>query len=233
MAWYFNIKHPYTGIHTPLVVMLRRHALEHGRRWYVAGELQVSMPREEAPRELDLAPDLLVAMAEDAERSSSNVRMEGAPPALVLEVVTEERWDRDTDEKPALYDAMGSAFSLAVPARRTVPRIQLRIDVRQRDATRGKQHQGMVEQVGDFTAQLQRRVILGGNDRLRRLLADLPPDPIYPGIEQMVGVGTWLGLRAPRLDRCPQPVERCGRVCAGRPGLGGRAIGRGGAGGGM
>ena len=57
-----------------LVAMLRRHALEHGRRWYVAGELKVSMPREEAPHELDLAPDLLVAMAEDAERSSWNVR---------------------------------------------------------------------------------------------------------------------------------------------------------------
>ena len=119
LAWYFNIKHPYTGIHTPLVAMLRRHALEHGRRWYVAGELQVSMRREEAPRELDLAPDMLVAMAEGAERSPWNVRLEGAPLALVLEVVTDESWDRDTDEKPALYDALGVAeYVISPPQRR-------------------------------------------------------------------------------------------------------------------
>lgn len=28
-----------------LVTMLRRHALERGLRWYVAGELKISMPR--------------------------------------------------------------------------------------------------------------------------------------------------------------------------------------------
>ena len=102
-----------------LVPMLRRHALESGRRWYVAGELKVSMPRELAPRELDLAPDLMVAMAEDAERSSWNVRLEGAPPALVLEVMTEESRRRDTEEKPALYDAMGVAeYVIFAPQRR-------------------------------------------------------------------------------------------------------------------
>ena len=102
-----------------LVAMLRRHALEHGRRWYVVGELKVSMPREEAPCELDLAPDLLVAMAADAERSSWNVRLEGVPPALVLEVMTEESRRRDTEEKPALYDAMGVAeYVIFAPQRR-------------------------------------------------------------------------------------------------------------------
>ena len=105
-----------------LVAMLRRHALEHGLRWYVAGELKISMPRmprKPSSRELDLVPDLLVAMAEDAERSSWNVGLEGAPPALVLEVVTEESWDRDTDEKPALYEAMGvTEYAIFAPLRR-------------------------------------------------------------------------------------------------------------------
>jgi len=105
-----------------LVPMLRRHALERDRRWYVAGELKISMPRKPrkpSSRELDLVPDLLVAMAEDAERSSWNVGLEGAPPALVLEVVTEESWDRDTDEKPALYEAMGVAeYAIFAPRRK-------------------------------------------------------------------------------------------------------------------
>ena len=105
-----------------LVPMLRRHALEHDLRWYVAGELKISMPRmprKPSSRELDLVPDLLVAMAEDAERSSWNVGLEGAPPALVLEVVTEESWDRDTDEKPALYEAMGvTEYAIFAPLRR-------------------------------------------------------------------------------------------------------------------
>jgi Uma2 family endonuclease len=35
------------------------------------------------------------------------VRVEGQVPPFVLEVVTKDSWERDTVEKPLLYDAMG------------------------------------------------------------------------------------------------------------------------------
>ena len=76
----------------------------------MAGELKISIPKvpsRPSSIELHLTLDLLVAMAEDAERSSWNAGLEGAPPALVLEVVTEESWDYDTYEKPLLYNATG------------------------------------------------------------------------------------------------------------------------------
>jgi len=105
-----------------LVAILRRHALGRDQRWYVAAELEISIPKvpsRPSSIELKLTPDLLVAMAEDRERSSWNAGLEGAPPALVLEVVTEESWDRDTDDKPLLYDAMGvTEYVIFAPLRR-------------------------------------------------------------------------------------------------------------------
>jgi Uma2 family endonuclease len=56
---------------------------------------------------LDLAPDLMLAEADDALRTSWDVRVEGQVPPFVLEVVTKDSWERDTVEKPLLYDAMG------------------------------------------------------------------------------------------------------------------------------
>ena len=92
---------------TLLHSILRRHADEQGLAWYLAAELKVAMPRRLTPRSLDLGPDLLMAEAADAERTSWQVEREGGPPLLVLEVVTEESWTRDTVEKPQLYKAMG------------------------------------------------------------------------------------------------------------------------------
>ncbi len=92
---------------TLLMSILRRYARAHGLRWYLAAELKVVMPRRIVPRTLDLGPDLLMAEADDYERRSWQVEQEGGPPLLVLEVVTEESWNRDTVEKPLLYERMG------------------------------------------------------------------------------------------------------------------------------
>ena len=95
------------NIITLLLSILRRYAHERNLRWHLAADLKVVMPRAVAPRNLDLAPDLLMAEADDEERTSWNVSHEGQPPSLVLEVVTDESWERDTQEKPLLYDRMG------------------------------------------------------------------------------------------------------------------------------
>jgi hypothetical protein len=90
-----------------LVSLLRLHALRAGQRWYLAPELKVTLPRPGGGRPLDLAPDLLMAVADDVERDSWDVRKEGQPPLFVLEVVTKESAVRDQEEKPLLYDALG------------------------------------------------------------------------------------------------------------------------------
>lgn len=95
-----------------LMSILRLHATRQGLRWYLAAELQVTMPRALTPRTrtrrtLDVVPDLLMAVADDVERTSWNVHAEGQPPRLVLEVVTEASLDRDMEEKPVIYDALG------------------------------------------------------------------------------------------------------------------------------
>jgi Uma2 family endonuclease len=97
-----------------LMSILRRHMGRHDLHWYLAAELRVTMPRQvramrrkATRRTLDLGPDLLMAEADDIERTSWNVRVEGQPPALVVEVATEDSWERDTEDKPLLYDLMG------------------------------------------------------------------------------------------------------------------------------
>lgn len=95
-----------------LMSILRLHARRQGLRWYLAAELQVTMPRALTPRTrtrrtLDVVPDLLMAEADDVERTSWNLQAEGQPPLLVLEVVTEASLDRDMEEKPVIYDALG------------------------------------------------------------------------------------------------------------------------------
>ncbi len=90
-----------------LMSILRRHYRSHGLRWYLAAELKVSMPRQIGRHDLDLGPDMMMAEADDRERRSWRVAEEGAPPLFVLEVVTEESWLRDTEDKPVLYDRMG------------------------------------------------------------------------------------------------------------------------------
>jgi len=101
-----------------LVSILRRHAHQNGLRWYIAAELKVTMPRAITPRVLDLGPDLLMAEADDRERTSWNVAQEEQPPQFVLEVVTEESWERDSVEKPHLYQRMGvQEYAIFAPLR--------------------------------------------------------------------------------------------------------------------
>jgi Uma2 family endonuclease len=90
-----------------LMSILRLYVRRRGLRWHLAAELKITMPRRIIPRSLDLAPDLMVAEADDAPRTSWDVRVEGQVPPFVLEVVTKDSWERDTLEKPLLYDAMG------------------------------------------------------------------------------------------------------------------------------
>ena len=90
-----------------LMSVLRLYVRRGGLRWHLAAELKITMPRRIIPRSLDLAPDLMVVEADDAPRTSWDVRVEGQVPPFVLEVVTKDSWERDTVEKPLLYDAMG------------------------------------------------------------------------------------------------------------------------------
>jgi Uma2 family endonuclease len=90
-----------------LMSILRLYVRRRGLRWHLAAELKITMPRRIIPRSLDLAPDLMVVAADDAPRTSWDVRVEGRVPPFVLEVVTKDSWERDTVEKPLLYDAMG------------------------------------------------------------------------------------------------------------------------------
>jgi len=90
-----------------LMSVLRLYVRRRGLRWHLAAELKITMPRQIIPRSLDLAPDLMVVEADDAPRTSWDVRVEGQVPPFVLEVVTKDSWERDTVEKPLLYDAMG------------------------------------------------------------------------------------------------------------------------------
>jgi Uma2 family endonuclease len=90
-----------------LMSVLRLYVRRRGLRWHLAAELKITMPRRIIPRSLDLAPDLMVVEADDAPRTSWDVRVEGQVPPFVLEVVTQDSWERDTVEKPLLYDAMG------------------------------------------------------------------------------------------------------------------------------
>ncbi|MGH2346603.1 MAG: Uma2 family endonuclease [Chloroflexota bacterium] len=110
-----------------LMSILRRHMGQHNLPWYLAAELKVIMPRQvramrrkATRRTLDLGPDLLMAEADDIERTSWNVRVEGRPPALVLEVATEDSWERDTEDKPLLYDLMGvTEYVIFAPQRKS------------------------------------------------------------------------------------------------------------------
>src|SRR5918911_1094988 len=90
-----------------LMSILRLYVRRRGLRWHLAAELKITMPRRIIPRSLDLAPDLMVVEADDAPRTSWDVRVEGQVPPFVLEGVTKDSWERDTVEKPLLYDAIG------------------------------------------------------------------------------------------------------------------------------
>ena len=90
-----------------LVGMLRLFARRRRLRWYVVGELQLTLPRPLSGRPLELGPDLLMAEAEDRLRTSWNMTREGKAPDFILEVITDDSVERDTEEKPPIYHQMG------------------------------------------------------------------------------------------------------------------------------
>lgn len=90
----------------PILIL---HAERNHLRWYVASYLKLTMPRPVGERSLEVAPDLLVAHAEDRLRTSWNIPAEGKAPEFVLEVASTWSWTRDNKDKPPIYDAMGVA----------------------------------------------------------------------------------------------------------------------------
>jgi hypothetical protein len=66
-----------------LMSVLRLYVRRRGLRWHLAAALKITMPRQIIPRSLDLAPDLMVIEADDAPRTSWDVRVEGQVPPFV------------------------------------------------------------------------------------------------------------------------------------------------------
>ena len=89
-----------------LVGILRLHAERRNLGWHVTGELSVTAPKSEGGT-LTLGPDVLVVEADERLRDSWDVRIEGKPPRLVLEIVTHDSVERDTVKKPGYYEQMG------------------------------------------------------------------------------------------------------------------------------
>ena len=112
------------NITVPFLSVLRRYAHERNLRWYLAPAQRIVMQRAAIRRDLDVPPDMLMAEAPDNGRTCWDVAGEGRPPALVLEVVTDESWQRDTQEKPLLYDRMGvREYVIFAPLRVDGPRL--------------------------------------------------------------------------------------------------------------
>ncbi len=114
--WMVMPDYQFWAIHL-LVSILRRHRAEQRLRWYIGAELWVSLPRPGLPN-LDVAPDLFVAEGDTRSRTSWNIRAEGQAPRFVLEVVTGASWDRDTQQKRAVYELMGvEEYAIFAPLR--------------------------------------------------------------------------------------------------------------------
>ena len=113
---------------------LRLYARRQRLPWYVITELGVVTPRPGGTSTVTLGPDLMVAHTQPREepRESWNVREEGRPPELVLEIVTERSVERDTDQKRDYYDAMGVREYVVCWPRR---RLELRLFGYQRTAS--------------------------------------------------------------------------------------------------
>jgi Uma2 family endonuclease len=91
-----------------LVGILQLHARRQGLGWHVTGELGVRMPKPDGGT-LTLGPDLFVVEADAEWRTTWDILREGQPPRFVLEVVTKDSVERDTekDQKVGYYAAMG------------------------------------------------------------------------------------------------------------------------------
>jgi len=98
--------------------ILLLHARRTGLPWVIESYLKITMPRPVGTRSLEAAPDLLVVVGQDRLRTSWNIVEEGKAPEFVLEVVTGSSWERDTEDKPLIYEGMGvREFALFAPER--------------------------------------------------------------------------------------------------------------------
>ena len=104
--------------------ILLLHVQRQQLPWYIASYLKISMRRPVGERTLEVAPDLLVAMAPDRLRTSWNVAEEGKAPEFVLEVSSARSWTRDDKDKPLIYGAMGvREYVLFAPERSDGPKL--------------------------------------------------------------------------------------------------------------
>jgi Uma2 family endonuclease len=103
-----------------LLGILRLHARRQQLSWHVTSELGVRMPKPDGGT-LTLGPDLFVATADVALRTTWDIPAEGQPPRFVLEIVTKDSVERDTslEQKVGYYAAMGvEEYAIYWPERR-------------------------------------------------------------------------------------------------------------------
>ncbi len=105
---------------TEFVSSLRDYRRAHGLPGYVASMLPIHYTRlgsqGRRPRRKQIAPDAFLAMVQDRERSSYNLKAEGKPPAFVLEVVSPSSTKRDEQDKVRAYDLLGvEEYALFTP----------------------------------------------------------------------------------------------------------------------
>ena len=81
---------------------LRHYAAKYHPEWYISTDLAVTFPKPDGSMG-QVAPDVIVALAENHLRDSFNVAEEGGFPAFVLEVISPDYSRRDEEEKMQLY----------------------------------------------------------------------------------------------------------------------------------
>jgi len=86
--------------------VLNLHVRRRRLPWYTASYMKITMRRPDG-RPLDVAPDAFKVEADPHWRQSYDVDAEGKPPELVVEVVSPWSYERDLEDKPTIYDAMG------------------------------------------------------------------------------------------------------------------------------
>lgn len=98
--------------------ILALHARRQRLSWYLASYLKITTARPGSGGPLDVAPDLLVAWGAERLRPSWNVSAEGKAPEFVLEVASASSWERDAQEKPLVYEAIGvQEYAIFAPER--------------------------------------------------------------------------------------------------------------------
>lgn len=86
---------------------LRIHAQREGLPWYVGSMLPILYPRPHLDRKGQVAPDVLVAFADNHYRQSYDLGEEGVCPAFVLEVISPSSVFQDTVKKRRTYRLLG------------------------------------------------------------------------------------------------------------------------------